>query len=214
MAIFRLRKKKIIEDDRPSFADISVSVVSDNSDNTDHQKETKKRRRPLQLGTLRYVNCNCRTQSCRLDRVLDKAQETGKPIFAHFATPPSPPANGDSSDHYDVESEKVARIFSDRCLNREIEECFVPAVFNTDDFNDPDHCRKMRALFGLHINHQPSKHYLRIYTSDGKRVLVETNDISDKKTVQRLMMEALEVLHRHVPKSLYTTVCGSKPCQG
>jgi len=211
MAIFRLRKKKIIEDDRPSFADISVSVASDKTSNHDHQKETKKRRRPLQLGTLRYVNCNCRTQSCRLDRVLDVAQETGKPIFAHFAAPPLP-ANGDTSGP--CESEKVARIFSDRCLNREIEECFVPAVFNTDDFNDPDHCRKMGALFGLNINHRTSEHYLRIYTSDGKRVLVETNDISDKKTVQRLMMEALEDLHRHVPKSLYTTVCGIKACQG
>jgi len=200
MAIFSNFSRKSRRERRPAWDQNSISETSDSrNDNTDHflrnEETTTTRKRPLQLGTLRYVNYNSRTKSCSLERVLDAALETGKPIFAHFVAS-DPSADG----------ETVARMFSNSCRNRVIEECFVPAVFNIEECNDASHMKLIRKWFGGPVGPSTNDR-LRIVTHDGKRVIMESDDmLTDEIILEGIMMHALEELHRHVPECLYKHV--------
>lgn len=200
MTIFNMFKKSKRVESPPFYETHSEASGTAEWSAAGAEKEANKKRGPLHLGSLRYVNYNTQTQNCSLEKALDLGWQTGKPIFAHFIFP----AVDDSAK---FESERVAEIFSDSKITMDIEDCFVPAVFNTEECNSLDEYGKaMIKMFGRPPVGQSPMHFLRIITCDGKRVVVGTDDITDKDAVRCLMMKALEELNRHVPKTLYTSV--------
>ena len=159
------------------------------------------RKKSLHLGTLRYVNYNSSTDTCSLNRVLDAARESGKPIFAHFVNAKS---SGDSN--------VVSKIFSDTHLNRVVEECFIPAVFNIEKCHDSAHMKFIQKWFGGMVP-RSDKDFLRIVTSDGKRVIMLSDDVAtDAMILEPMIVHALVELHRHVPETAYRSVRKPKIC--
>jgi len=147
---------------------------------------------PKELENLRLANYNTCKQHGSLERAIDASKESGKPIFALFV------AAADSSDY--MASSEVATIFSDPLMVCVIEECFVPAAFNTADRDDPTYGNAI-AKFGPHPSVNTNL-FLRILSADGTRVIAGIDVALDGVTVKRAMTEALKELGRHIPNFL------------
>jgi hypothetical protein len=148
--------------------------------------------------TLRYVNYNANHNHCSsLDRVLDAARESGKPILAHFvATPSGTP-----------ECQRVVEIFADPMIQQVIEECFIPAVFfnpyqnnNNNNHHNAPHGRILQKWIRASTP-CPGKDCLRIVTHDGPNVIGWSDDVvTDQFILVGILRQALQTLHRHVPE--------------
>jgi len=181
------RRPSSIEDYSGGSTALTKTTGTKSSTN-DHKSQKAPR-------SIRYVNFNTRTQHGSLERALDAARVLDKPILAHFV-PPSDNSNGATA------SSESAGIFSDPQIVTVIEECFVAAVFCTADRSHPEHGKAMR-LFGPETSSASNQHCLRIITPNGQRVVVGADNVTDKEIVQRIMVQALEELGRHVPKELH-----------
>ena len=192
---FNKNQNSPVDSRRPSVIDVYSGESTDVTKTTATKSSANDDKSQWAPRNIRYVNFSTRTQHGSLERALDAARVSGKPILAHFVPPT------DNSNDATASSE-FAGIFSDPQIVRVIEECFVAAVFHTADRNDPKHGKAVR-LFGPETSSSSNQHCLRIITPDGQRVVVGTDNVTDKEIVRRIMVQALEELGRHVPKELH-----------
>jgi len=129
---------------------------------------------------IRYINSNSQRHTGTLERALDAAQSSGKPLFLHVVSSSSSPSNS---------------IFSNPQLVAAIEECFVPAVI-TYSASSAATLRR----FGLSKAAAAADHdCLRLVDSSGRTVVGALDGISDDDSVERCLVQALTALGRHVP---------------